>query len=173
MGLPSEKALIKAIGKDDADAIASAFEPFYKDTNRLVAFLIAQYVDGEEDIKDLVEEAYIELFSHLRDVSSPKQYLCQIARSLAISHLRKKKDIEPLPEGDYAPTEHSQTQYALLLSDMGTCMDAEEISIVLLHVVEGYSFQEIGDMKKMRENTVKTKYHRALHRFQSRKEFHS
>ncbi len=74
-------------------------------------------------------------------------------------------DALPDPDADIG----ASVRYRELLRDLACVLCARDVDIILSHVVYGQTFGEIGTRLEIKENTVRTMYHRALKTFRKEK----
>ncbi len=162
------KELLAALRSGNAEKISSAFELVYNSYIRLVAFVISKYVSEDEDIKDISNDVFVSFFDHADSVTgSVKYYLTVSARNAAIQFSAKRNTIVSFTDEmlDELEDDNSSVIYSETVSDMKKHLSDEEVRIILLHAVYGYSFSEIGKRFSKPEGTVKTAYHRAIKRY--------
>lgn len=125
--------------------------------------------------EDITQEVFVRVwkkFSSYKPEYSLKTWIFTIARHAAIDWLRQKKqlrldteestepvDLAPLPEELFAQRE-LQTKLQQALAQLST----EQQAVVLLHYQQELSLAEIATVLDRPVNTVKSQYHRALHK---------
>ena len=159
-----DKKLRLAVSSGNKGRIDEAFLSFYKDTSALIGFVLSRYLEDKETIKDLVNETYLQFYFHIQQISSYRSYLVQVATHLALAK-RKEAVVLPLEEDDFAPSENASSNYIELMESLRRILSEEEIQILVLHAVYGYSFKEIASLKGKKEEAVKSTYHRAIKRY--------
>lgn len=161
-----EKRLSHAIKSGNQDELELTFEFIYQEYKRLIGFVIASYIDNIEDIKDLTNDTFLEFFAHASSVHSDiKYYLISIAKRKTFDHLKKKNfqsfemsESMVAEDSDYS----SNLRFKCLLSDLKTCLESQEINIILRHLLHGETFKEIAHSFNKNENTIRTIYFRSL-----------
>ena len=169
--LSDEKRLKNALKSNNKDKITKIYEEIYNQYVKLVAFQVGKYIADKETIKDITNDVFIAFFEYQSEISSSiKSFLCMSARNMSINYLKKNDKIL------YTDTEEefvnedaleSAPTYKELIEDLKEVLSKEEVEIVLLHAVEGYSFKEIGEMLNIKANAANTRYFRALKKFKS------
>jgi RNA polymerase sigma-70 factor, ECF subfamily len=145
------------------------FDGLYNATYRSVMGY-AYFVVLDRDVAaEITHEAFLRLWEHygrLQDGSNEKAWLIRVATSLAISHprsqgaeYRRHADyLEPADPGLQALNnlELVRVRRALLM------LEPRDRAVISLRFDGGLGFAEIGAIVGKPENTVKTRFHRAL-----------
>lgn len=171
----SDADLIRSYRDGDETALSTLIRrhlaPLYRFVYRMVG-------DGRL-AEDLVQESFLKAWKYLPrfDVSKAfSTWLYSIAKNVSLDELRKKRpmiyrsddedaedliesipDVQPLPPEILERKETAQ-ELERLLSELAPASR----SIVLLHDIEGLTFQEIADASDEPMNTVKSRYRRAI-----------
>jgi RNA polymerase sigma-70 factor, ECF subfamily len=150
-------------------------EWFYQYSDDIYNFLV--YYTGNTDVEDLVQEVFIKAGKGLasyRGQSSPKTWLCSIARNVAIDEGRKKKkqlsqaatpfdertwnqQSEATPEQIFLKQEEYRDLYAAISKQKEKYRD-----VLILRGIQGLSVKETAQILGCNETTVRTNYHRAI-----------
>ena len=95
---------------------------------------------------------------------SVKYYLTVSARNAAVNHLSREdyRKTVPLEQAERRTTGNIHND---LLYDLKRCLSEEEVKIIVLHAIEGYTFKEIADKLGKNQNTVLSIYSRALKKY--------
>lgn len=135
------------------------------------------------DADDVTQEAFLKAWKYIKKYNAEfsfKTWLFSIARNSAVDLMRKRKslafsdldfpgteesvrfeetiaDQSPLPEELY-----SQKEIGTELSRVLDSLPLNARAVVLLHIVEDMTFEEISKALKEPMNTVKSRYRRAL-----------
>lgn len=152
-------------------------------TRRIYAF--AYRLSGDQNTaEDVVSETFIKVWKKLDsfdDKQSFASWIFTIARNTTFDMLRKKKDISfsrflgqnlesddadmnesVVDDTDLADIQFDKTISQKILLESLERLSFERRSIVLLHDVDGLTFDEIARVVKKPMNTVKSHYRRAL-----------
>ena len=164
---PVDKQFFVAVKKGDKESIDKAFEQVYVTYVKLVAFVVGKYVSDKETIKDIVNDTFLNLFNHAKDIKgSVKYYLTVSAKNAAVNYVAKRGRSGTEVPLEYAngasDTYHGRSE---VVEDLKKVLSAEEVDIILLHVTEGYTFKEIAAMKGKNTNTIITIYNRAIKKY--------
>ena len=163
-----EKRLSKAKHTGNREKINRVFEEMFNEYSKLVAFIIFKYVSRKEDVEDLVNGVFLKVFreSLRTEIDNIKGYLIKTAKNASVDFLRQKEvEIEyndevllDLPDDRF----EKGNDYYELVESMKRVLSERLINLILLHVVYGYSFKEIGIRYAVPESSVKTDYYRAI-----------
>ncbi len=160
-----------------------AFEALVERYGRHVYNIAYRMAGNDADAKDLAQEAFLRVFRALRRVDPTaklESWLYRIVTNLYIDMLRRRPKVRvesldaPLlsskggeiarevadPSADPEATVlnarlDANIQHALL------GLSAELRGVVVLSDIEGYSYEEIGEMLRVPVGTVKSRLHRA------------
>jgi RNA polymerase sigma-70 factor (ECF subfamily) len=167
----------RAIAQD-----ADAFRTIMRRNNQRLYRIARGVVRDDFEAEDVVQEAYMQAFSHLaafRGESSLSTWLSRITINEALGRLRRKrraKSARLVQDGaaeaeiirfpgtpDIADPERAMAQGQILrLVEQATDNLAEGFRTVFVaRVIEGLSVEETADLLGLRPQTVKTRLHRA------------
>lgn len=145
---------------------------------------IYRLVGNENDASDIAQEVMVKVWKNL-DKYDPAQdlkpWLFKIARNTAIDWLRRRRQI-PFSRLDSVDEEGSERSFADTVVDLELLPDEvfaqkeikekfdqaletipiNERTIIVLHLEEGFTFNEIADLVGRPLNTVKSAYRRSL-----------
>lgn len=125
-------------------------------------------ISNEADIEDLIQEAMIESYKHIKSLKEPYNVKMWIIKILInkCNKLYKKKYKKEISIDEY-----NMENYIILNSQNNIeddlnfyylikCLKYEE-RIIILYYKEQYSIEEISKILKMNKNTIKTNLYRA------------
>ena len=171
MGKSNEELLFLAIKSKNKDKINEIFEKIYNDYVKLDAFSVGKYVKDVDDIKDITNEVFIRFFKNIENIkTSIKYYLLSTARNLSIDYLKEKNKYEVFENIDDLINENlieSYNGYKELVDDLKNVLSLREVEIIILHVVDGYTFKEIGAKLNLSSKNANKIYERALKKFKA------
>ncbi len=178
--MTDEKRLFRAIHSNKKEEPEETFNYIYVKYKPLVTFIVAKYIKNDADIEDIVQNSFIEFFNdveHLR--STIKSYLTTCSKHNALDFLKKNKritlvDIDTL---DYLLDENPSSEqkilanekYNSLIQELNGVLSKEEVQIILFHLSDDLTFDDIALKLTCNVKTVKTKYYRALKKFRKMK----
>jgi RNA polymerase sigma-70 factor (ECF subfamily) len=166
---PSDESLAESVMLDGDE---QAFRTLYRrHTPRLYQFALRVLAGREQDAEDVVQETWIratEKLGQFRWESNLGTWLTGIALNLCRMLFRRqdekwleiREDLEPLI---HEPQEHERID----LEDALTRLPSGYRTVLLLHDVEGFTHQQIGNQLEVSVNTSKSQlFHarRALRR---------
>jgi RNA polymerase sigma-70 factor (ECF subfamily) len=177
MNHASDTTLIEEYLRGKEIALRMLYERHLPATFRFVSRLAPKGIDAE----DVVQETFIKAWRHLKrfdKTKSFKTWLFVIAKNTLFDHIKKKQpalfssldvmeddeskffdveDTRPLPDEIFAQKE-ARAILEIALQELGT----QSRAVVVLHVMEELTFQEIAEVLGEPMNTVKTRYRRAV-----------
>ncbi len=172
-----DRDLIRAHMSGDPDAFGRLVERY---ADRLYSFAFHTLRDAAL-AEDVAQEAFIKAWKGMGrfDESKPfKTWLFTVARNAAVDTLRKRKDIPfSVLDGDDGEASFAESipddapladavvatgELRTVLDEVMAGLSVIDRSIVLLHDVEGMTFEEIAGLSDRPTNTVKSRYRRAV-----------
>ena len=171
-----EKQLIKNAAAGDA----AAFEALVERYQKQVYNLALRMVNNESDAEDLAQEAFIRAWRGLGSFQFTSQFstwLYRLTSNICIDFLRAQKrrkvvsltmlrdeedsqwdlpDSDPLPEQQMIAAQEREA-----LSRAFAALDPEFRQVLTLRIVNGCSYQQIGQILGVAEGTVKSRLSRA------------
>ena len=165
--MTDEKLLFMALRSNDLNKINYIFEQLYKKYKPYVAFVSANYLKDTNDIDDIIQEVFMEFFENANKVkNSIKTYLSILAKNRSIDLYRKKQKIiindSLINFNDILDYDYRHECLKDIIKDLKASLREIEVKIILLHLLEVKTFNEISKIVSMKEKTVKTCYYRAL-----------
>jgi RNA polymerase sigma factor (sigma-70 family) len=169
MPLTDEALLSDALRSGEREKIEKAFTTIYCAYAKLVSFCVAKYVEDPESVKDITNDVFLSFFQNAAKVKgSVKYYLLQSARNAAINFARKAARTTLIEKEEEIPAEgsfQSASFYQELVEDLHRHLTPQESEILLLHVVEGYSFKEIAQKIHLKPTSANVIYFRAIRKY--------
>lgn len=172
--MTDEKRLFKIISTNNQRLIDDALNDIYETYKPLLVFVASKYLNDSEDIKDVVQETFIEFFQHInQEHKNIKAYLTIACKHHAIDLLRKKKHIQYVSEDELSTLVDDNlihhNSFIEMIHDLRLYIPEEEVNIIIFHLIDGFTFQEIAVKMYSNANTIKTRYYRALRKYQKQK----
>lgn len=166
----TDEQLVKLCLENNRNAQQELFEKY----SRKMMSLCIRYAGNEDDAKDILQEGFIKVFTHLKDYSGNGNlsgWIKTIMVNTALNFIKKSvfvTEIVEMEEG-HAVSESVQPESRLgeqeLMKLIRSLPDGFR-TIFNLFAIEGYSHKEIAHMTGISENTSKTQYLRARARLQ-------
>ncbi len=170
------KNILRNLKQQDPNIERRIFEKYYERV-----YYAAYFVMKDPDLaQDVLQESFVKAFKNIHTVQDEDKlgaWLATIATRTAIDHLRKRKkwndftttDVLMDIEATDANANDDSTVESSLENKMIREVLANEIEklspnykeIMILHYVQQYSYEEIGQMLEMNIGTVKTRVFRA------------
>ena len=163
-----EKRLLHAKKLNNKEKLDILFEDIFNEYSHLIAFIIYKYVDVKEDVEDLVMDVFIKFYEVCltTEISNIKSYLATIAKNKAINFVKAKTNKDIIYDEDIIlSAESNDTSYHEIISEMGKYLDHDEMEIIILHIVYGYSFIEIATKLNKPSSTIHSIYQRGIKKF--------
>ncbi len=161
-----DKGQLEQIAAELSRGSNAAFEELYRGTSRgIFAFLYAM-VRNRWDAEDLTQETYLKIKTSIgqyRPGSNFRAWMFQIAKNLALNHLKAASRVAPLigeVADEETPADTCETN--LFFEDLRRVLTEDEYKIVMLHDVSGFRHREIAALTEMPAGTVMWLYSRAV-----------
>lgn len=168
--MSEERRLISVITRGNTEEISEFFELVYTKYRGLVAFVIAKFIQDDDIIKDLVHDVFVLFFENASNVKTNiKSYLTSTAKNISLNYLRKKQKETEFDENLYSIDEkNTNPSYQEIIAYLSHYLNEEELKIMLLHLIDDYTFKEIAKKLDIKENTAKSIYFRSLKKIERR-----
>lgn len=126
---------------------------------------ILKNTKDEDKAKDIVQEAFVRLWSKVKDVNveKAKSYVFTTAYHCFINQIRYEKRVRPMEDyhTDSQSTQNSYSDLKEIINEAVDKLPETQRSVVLLRDYEGYSYKEIGEITGLNESQVKVYIYRA------------
>ena len=147
-----------------------AFKYIYEQYNPLCYFIASSYLTNKEDINDVIQQSFINLFNNFSNVDNIKSYLCKTVKNIAFNTIKKESKTINYDKfinlGDEDSKIKGSIAYQELLKSMQNILGEDDTKIIILYLIYGYDFKKIAEIFKSNSKTIKTKYYRALKKYQ-------
>jgi len=156
-----------------------AFELLYATfKSRLYTFLLRMVGDPEmaDDLTHDVFAKVLKLLPTLTHEHKVLPWLYRVANNAAIDQLRRRRRFAWLRMGSlsgttdepFAPSDHDRIPEQAHVQAVLRALPPENASALLLHALEGYSYQEIADIQGVSMTAVRSRIARARIAFKDR-----
>ncbi len=167
---PEIEKLAKALRRGErreGDRLFSSFERKYE---RLVKAVLARYLVSPHDIDELSQETFLDFYRNIDGIeSSAKGYLARSAANKALNLLRKRgREEELIDDSSVVSNALSPAAFAFE-GEIEAIVGRPDKDLIVLHLLGGYSFEELGAKSGESASRLKTRYYRALRKL--RKEY--
>jgi RNA polymerase sigma-70 factor, ECF subfamily len=172
-----EGALVRRAQSGDESAFRELVEKYQSKVFSIIHGIVRQ----KNDVEDIAQQVFAKIYFSIKNFdfrSSPITWIYKITVNECFDYLRKKKVRKLVYESDLSEDEvrrventepaadrTPRTDVTLARRDYMTKLlervSEEDRNLLMLKEVEGYSVEELAEMLKMNENTVKVKLFRA------------
>jgi RNA polymerase sigma-70 factor (ECF subfamily) len=142
------------------------FRKLYRMHTECLFRLAVRLNDGNRDIaEDIVQEAWMRAVQGLpqfRWQSALRTWLCSIVINCCRDHYRKNKTVKDAPEDIEHLLQH--TDPAPYRGDLQKALNVLPVGyreVLVLHDLEGYKHEEIGELLGINEGTSRSQLHHA------------
>ncbi len=143
-----------------------AFDYIYERTNRPAYFAILYIVRDKMHAEDILQETFLRAIASLGQYAAGTNFigwLCSIARSLALNHLKKyRREVATDFDEDAYKYGAAETELPFIFDVAAKLLPEDEYEIVMLCQVAGYKRREVAAMLSMPVATVTWKNNQAL-----------
>jgi RNA polymerase sigma-70 factor, ECF subfamily len=156
------------------------FEVVMRRYNQRIYRTVRSILRDDDEAVDVMQEAYLNAYSHLRDFSGRARFstwLTRIAVHEAFARLRRRRRLEPLEDSDSedlmtsqgpGPDERaSDGELRAFMEEAVDTLPETFRTTFMLRAVEHLSVAETAEVLGIPEETVKTRHHRARERLQN------
>lgn len=165
-----EQRLVKRM----QDGEKSAAREFYSHYADYLAGICSRYIDDEDDLKDVFQDALIHIFTHIGDfqyrgAGSLQAWVSKVMVNQSLKYLRTKQRHEfvQLDEGISEEVEDEEPPIndipPNVIQQMLNRLPVGYRTVLNLYVFEGKSHREIAQMLGIKENSSASQLHRAKH----------
>lgn len=124
-----------------------------------------KFLRNNEDANDAVQEAFEKLWKNRKkvDFEKVKSWLFTTAHNGMVNWVTKNNRMRPAEEKDFDKKQYVESQYenAELIEKLLVTLPPVQKSVILLRDLEGYSYDEIGQMLDLNASQVKVYLFRA------------
>ena len=133
---------------------------------------VLKCIRNPDDASDIVQDSYLKLWQNKDKVifEKAKSWLFTTSYRALLNKVKKDARMEPIDTKDYAES-HAQDKSADLKEILDKTLDTLphlQKSIILLRDLEGYNYQEIGEMLELTESQVKVYLFRGRQKIKTR-----
>ena len=149
-----------AIGFMNGDK--EAIGQVYLEYKNLMYFIIASYVNNQNDCDDVLSESFLKAIEHKSELKSPenlKSFLCTIAKNQAINFQKKNSAMVISSIIDEMYGEEDRTNPVLNMIE--PILSNKETIVVYLRVIYSYSWDEIEEEVGIPNSTARRLYKNA------------
>ena len=151
------KSLAKAFILGDENAISEIYFKY----RGLLYFIISAYVKTKEDCEDVYQEVFLRIIvrkDEIRDPSNLHNYLCQVAKTMAINYAKKNSKMQLIDNDEEIQAEENYRIDDLLPYNL----TKTEKAVVGYKLCFGLRYKEISEITGTPISTLKAMYSQAL-----------
>lgn len=167
--MKNDKNLIKKIRYARSnEELDDSFQEIYDKYNNLIFYISNKIVRNIESAKDIVQETFIKFFNNINktEFRNLKYWLVTTAKNMSINYIKSsERKMQYDDEIIFNFPSESNHEIPEMLRDLKRVLTAEEVDIIIMHLVFGYTFREIAEEKKVSINVISSKYRRAIKKF--------
>lgn len=156
--------ILKDLSSSNRKVMEDAFNTIYDAYKYLVFYIALQYVKEKETAEDVTNETFMQFYAHKEHIKQPSQiksYLARISKNLAlnaaIASLKRRESLSQM-----AVEEDRPDDFATYLAKFSSFLKEEEVDLIILHLLYGFTFREIAQEKQVTVDVISSKYKRAL-----------
>lgn len=144
----------------------SVFDEIYYETYEYVYYVILSIVKNSHIADELSQETYFRMLKKIKLYRKKNfhAWIGTLARNITYNYIKKKQAIiidESETNNSKFKTNSTENE-EILLNDMERILKEEEITIVILHVINQYPHRKIAEMLGIPLGTVTWKYREAM-----------
>ena len=161
----TEESIEQLAAKAQAGCLVSFERIVQLNKDRLYTYLV-QFLGNEHDAEDVTQEAFIKAYRHLHSFNGKARFttwLFAIAKNTALTHLRKRKILQPIDEMEEilsAPAPHDASE-AEAIWLQARKLKPKFYETLWLFYAEGFSLKETAEIMNTNAITVRVNLHRA------------
>ena len=149
-----------------------SYETLYQQYAKAMYNTSLRIVNNSSDAEDVLQEAFMDAFRYLNDFNYKSTFgawLKRIVINKSINILRKHKadlvdidkaSVQEMPNDEVLDEEQIQFKVAEVKKAV-TMLPNGYRTVLTLYLFEGYDHEEIADIMRISQSTVRTQYHRA------------
>jgi len=149
-----------------------SYETLYQQYAKAMFNTSLRIVNNSSDAEDVLQEAFMDAFRYLNDFNYKSTFgawLKRIVINKSINILRKHKadlvdidkaSVQEMPNDEVLDEEQIQFKVAEVKKAI-TMLPNGYRTVLTLYLFEGYDHEEIADIMRISQSTVRTQYHRA------------
>jgi RNA polymerase sigma-70 factor, ECF subfamily len=165
-GLPeTDESIEQLAAKAQAGCLVSFERIVDLNKDRLFTFLV-QFLGNAHDAEDVTQEAFIKAYRNLHTFNGKARFttwLFAIAKNTALTHLRKRKPLQPIEEVEdilCAPIPRDAAAAESIWSQARK-LKPKFYETLWLFYAEGFSLKETAEIMNTNAITVRVNLHRA------------
>ncbi len=143
-----------------------AFNRIYQEYAYLVYYVSLKIVRQSSIAEEITNEVFYQFFVNKNEIQADKNlkyYLVTISKNLSFNYLSSQKDVVELNEELLLNTQNNdQDHFDDYIQQFKDFLNEEEVDILVLHFLYGFTFKEIASEKKVSTDSISSKYRRTM-----------
>lgn len=150
----------------------NAFDTIYDLSKKAVYYVGMNIIKNDQIVQDLMQETYIEFLQNINKIDYNRSivaYLCTIIRNKALNYIEKSKreiNLDHYENEDMYGSTSTNYDNSDLIDQIKSLLKPLEFEILLLHVIEEFSFKEISNIISKPLGTTLWMYNQAIKKVQ-------
>lgn len=145
----------------------NALDEIYELTNKAVFSVCLSIVNNNEDARDLMQSTYIlvqEKINYFKAGTNGYAWILTIAKNLSINENKKLSRVSPtdFQENEFVASSEDVNNDIPVFKVAKRVLNADELTIVMLHIVSGYKHREIAQIVNRPLGSVLWSYNNSL-----------
>ena len=164
----SESTLVQQAARGDHAAFTSLYEMHVERVYRHVRFQVSSGQDAEDITQEVFVKAWKSLPRYKQNGAPFVSWLIVIARNAVVDHFRSRKNIRELdennePQSEADPASAAEAEFARTEVRRAVMkLKGDRRTVILMHFIDGFSYEEIGKAIGKSAGAVRVMQHRAL-----------
>jgi len=164
----TENLLVQQAASGDHTAFATLYEMHVDRVYRHVHFQIPVSHDAEDITQAVFVRAWKSLPRYKQTGAPFVSWLIVIARNAVIDHFRSRRNLRDLdetngPHSQVDPVSSVESEFARAeVREAVMKLKGDRRTVILMHFIDGFSYEEIGNALGKSEGAVRVIQHRAL-----------
>ena len=124
-------------------------------------------VGSRSDAEDIVQDAFLKIFSVQGSIANPKAYLYRIVSNGCVDLLRHKSKLTPLEERMPTPPQSETTEAEeefRRINNLLKELPEQQSEVIRLHIYGQMKFTEIAEMMDISASTIKSRFSSGIER---------
>jgi RNA polymerase sigma-70 factor (ECF subfamily) len=170
-GSDSENYLVEQAVKRNRAAFTALYERCVNRIYRHVYYRVSNQADAEDITQEVFIKAWKGIDKYKKGGASFVAWLITIAGNLVIDHYRSRpknmittEDCENVPIADNSnPEKQAETNFNnALVKEVVLKLKGDKQKVILMHFIDGFSYEEIAKALNKNEGTIRVIQYRAL-----------
>jgi len=154
----------------------SAFGRIHRELYPLLLHYLLKIIPDEDICQDILQDLFVKMWERKEkfgQINNVKVYFFKAARSMAINHIKKHKDHDPLNDDhqyvnivfcqeEIIVDEERNKEAAFVLSSALNMLPDRQREMIFLKYFDGWNYDQIADVTGIRYQSVVNHVHRGI-----------